>query len=83
MDKVQNYWLLPYRVGNAEFSRVHDAIVVKITPVPQGKIPKRMKVDYTFAMFIYNSNDFAHNRLGIFVYQMAGYRMEIFLPEIR
>ena len=37
---VQDYWLKNH-------SRVHDTIVVKIDPVPDGETPTRMQVGYT------------------------------------
>ncbi|RHZ89805.1 hypothetical protein Glove_9g248 [Diversispora epigaea] len=43
MDKVQNYWLHPYCVGNTSINRAHDVIVVKINPVPRGQVPMRMR----------------------------------------
>ncbi|CAG8616107.1 4440_t:CDS:2 [Acaulospora morrowiae] len=36
-DKVKNYWLKP--------DRAHDAIVVKIDPVPNGQVPTRMIIE--------------------------------------
>ena len=38
--KVNEYWLRP--------NRAHDAIVVKIDPVPQGERPSRMRVSYIY-----------------------------------
>ncbi|CAG8632497.1 8615_t:CDS:2 [Diversispora eburnea] len=35
-EKVKNYWLM-------DFSRVHDAIVIKIDPVPENRMPSRMQ----------------------------------------
>ncbi|CAG8740616.1 24267_t:CDS:2 [Cetraspora pellucida] len=37
-EKVKNYWL-------KDLSRAHDAIVVKVDPVPEGETPSRMQIN--------------------------------------
>ena len=53
-EKVRDYWLVP--------GRVHDVIVVKIDPVPQGQIPSRMKVSCIYT----SSNYYLYNILKNF-----------------
>lgn len=43
LEKVKNYWLKP--------NRAHDAIVVKIDPVPAGDRPIYMKVSYFYIVW--------------------------------
>ncbi|CAG8782344.1 30790_t:CDS:2, partial [Racocetra persica] len=62
-EKVKNYWL-------KDLSRAHDAIVVKIDPVPEGETPSRMQKDKRGELhhrthFEFGTHDGAGNPLNI------------------
>ena len=41
-DEALKYWMSP--------GRVHDCIIVKIDPVPQDRVPVRMRVSYIYTV---------------------------------